>query len=620
MSYTGFVDLKKTTSSIVVNGTNAINIEYRLLPSDDDCYYYNEIEIWFKNKRCYYKYLEWETNPKPISYVVPIELLKEIPDSSVGTGTIVARIVHTSTGKIEEIKKSFTVYVPEEFKPQVSNLKIEMMDTKYNVVDYAVYGLTKPMAHAIVTPHSTSPIKKWYILGGGVTASGTETVNNSNENYNFHVLGELVRALSSQTFKLIVEDGRGRTAEIESEAIYVHPYNRPIVKSLSAYRTDQDGIQKTDGGYIKVTVEGGISPIRDSEGNEVNTLSCYLSTKKTTDSGFGGFKEITNGEPYIFEAGKDFSYELKCTLRDKYMETVAYASVVGDTSDFNIADEGGGAALGMKATKDYFDVAHKTRLHKNLSVTDEVSSKKGFVSTGTGSKGDFLSFGEATSISAYKTPGGFEYYDDFNDYTSIGLYGVYNFSSIDPRVSWDTEPEGSWIYNIPVNKPGTLRVYNATGDTRSYALEKRIMQEYVVYDGSAVYRRVAYKVRDNSSVEWPEQWTFGEWYCYSSNLNADTGWINLNSCVRYKHKAGYVTIIGTSYGTTTLKKDAYTSVGTIPSKYAPTTKVPIVFHTIGGSPISQSGFVQTGENVGQIQLYSNVDGISYWAFSVTYPI
>lgn len=100
----------------------------------------------------------------------------------------------------------------------------------------------------------------------------------------------------------------------------------------------------------------------------------------------------------------------------------------------------------------------------------------------------------------------------------------------------------------------------------------------------------------------------------------DTGWQQINNYISYRCKCGYVTIIGTSYGTTALKKDAYTTVGTIPSKYAPATKVPIVFHTIGGNVISQSGFVEAGENVGQIQLYSNLDGISYWAFSVTYPI
>ena len=100
----------------------------------------------------------------------------------------------------------------------------------------------------------------------------------------------------------------------------------------------------------------------------------------------------------------------------------------------------------------------------------------------------------------------------------------------------------------------------------------------------------------------------------------DTGWKQINNYILYRYKCGYVTIVGISHGDIELTKGDYKVVGKIPNEYAPTTRVPIVFHTIGGSPVAQSGFVEAAGDVGDIRLYSNVGETSYWAFSVTYPI
>lgn len=100
----------------------------------------------------------------------------------------------------------------------------------------------------------------------------------------------------------------------------------------------------------------------------------------------------------------------------------------------------------------------------------------------------------------------------------------------------------------------------------------------------------------------------------------DTGWQPINNYIYYRAKCGYVTIVGISHGDIVLTKDDYTIVGKIPKEYAPTMRVPIVFHTIGGNPIGQSGFVEDVGDIGDIRLYTNVGDTSYWAFSVTYPL
>ena len=517
---TCFAKIANYTKSIVVNGKNAIEvgITYENKGSGN---YFSEMYIQFGSNH-FYKALISDTNSpfytNKVTYTIPVDWLANIPDSSIGTGKIKVETIDMDIGKSAHLEeKPFTLYVPEEYKPEISNISVVMHDVNYGAVDYAVYGLTKPYIYANVSPHSTSPIKKWYIRGGGIDDSGDCYYATSSEGKNFMAMGSLIKTWSNTTFTLTVEDGRGRTASITSDEFYVQPYTRPLVKSLSAYRTDENGITQADGGYIKVTLDGGMSTIKDSKGNEVNTLKCYLDWKDVNGS-YSHFTEITNKEPFLIEADKDLNFEIKCEVRDKYLKTIAYCNVVGDAKELNIVDGGGGAAIGTKATKGYFDVAHNSRFQKGISANNTISSKEGLVSTGTGSKGDFLSFGEATSIAAYVTPGGYAYGDDFNDYTDIGVYGVYEQNYIAPDPA-----KGGLIYNIPIRKPGTLRVYNSTGDVSSYAKEKHLIQEYVVYDGSEVYRRHLSKIRDNSEVEWPVDWTFGEWNCFTPSQSGTSG-------------------------------------------------------------------------------------------------
>jgi hypothetical protein len=101
---------------------------------------------------------------------------------------------------------------------------------------------------------------------------------------------------------------------------------------------------------------------------------------------------------------------------------------------------------------------------------------------------------------------------------------------------------------------------------------------------------------------------------------SDTGWQAINECISYRYKCGYVTVIGISNGEITLTSGDYKIIGKVPSQYAPKIRTPVVFHTVGGSPVAQSGYIEHVNAAGDIRLYSNVGGTSYWAFTVTYPL
>lgn len=530
MSATYVAKITDYTKSISVDGKNTIEVGLTY-ENKGSGYYMCELLINLGTKHLV-KYIDGDTNSSyytnKVTFTIPVEWLAEIPSSPLGTGTIIVRTVDMNASDLEsavyfEDVRNFTVYVPEEFKPEISNLSVQMYDSIASV-DYAVYGMTYPHITAKVTPHLSSPIKRYRITGGGIEVSGDyEETHSSNYNFSNYCDMKTVSALSNTKFTLTVWDARGRTASISSEDIYIQAYTRPSIKSLSAYRTDKDGLTQADGDFIKVTVEAGISPIKDSSGAEANTLKCYIGYKQSNDSGnYYVDKEITNGEPYIFEADKDTNFEIKCEVRDKYLNTIAYRNVLGDSKDLNFCDGGGGAAIGTKATKDYFDVAYNSRFQKGISANEEISSSKGIVSRGNNSRGDFLTFGSASRIIAYETPGGFYYGDDFDDYTTIGVYGIYYSGDINANGQGGIS-NGGYIRNMPCNEPGTLRVYNATGNTGSTATEQYLMQEYVVYDGSAVYRRCLSKVRDSSDVAWPIYWTYGPWQCYAGVEKGTSG-------------------------------------------------------------------------------------------------
>lgn len=97
----------------------------------------------------------------------------------------------------------------------------------------------------------------------------------------------------------------------------------------------------------------------------------------------------------------------------------------------------------------------------------------------------------------------------------------------------------------------------------------------------------------------------------------DTGWKQLNSYTSYRKTHGYVTVVAWCGGEVTLDQSLYTVVGTLPEGYRPSIQIPFVYHTMGGTVVSQSGYINSA---GEILAYSDSAYTSYWAFTVTYPI
>ena len=97
----------------------------------------------------------------------------------------------------------------------------------------------------------------------------------------------------------------------------------------------------------------------------------------------------------------------------------------------------------------------------------------------------------------------------------------------------------------------------------------------------------------------------------------DTGWVALNGYTSYRRKCGYVTVVVWCGGSLVLTPNAYTNVATLPEGFRPALQIPFTYHTQGGSPPSQSAYINSE---GEILIYTKAENSDYFAFSVTYPI
>lgn len=113
----------------------------------------------------------------------------------------------------------------------------------------------------------------------------------------------------------------------------------------------------------------------------------------------------------------------------------------------------------------------------------------------------------------------------------------------------------------------------------------------------------------------------------ASNLNnnfnevgADSGWVTLNSVIKYRKVGQWVCVVGNSAAAVTLTPGSYTVVGTLPEGYRPSIVTGFTAHYQGGSVSGQSNYI---DNSGKIQMFipsSSSPYLNYWQFTVTYPV
>lgn len=189
------------------------------------------------------------TSSTSISWTPSLDLANQVPNATLGTGTLTLDTYSGST-KIGSRDYSFTANVPSSVKPSVSSAALS--DSMGYFATFSAYVQNKSKLKVTITANQSygSAIKSYTVVVGDKTTTAT-----TNE-----VTVELPNS-GTVSVAVRVVDGRGRVSNDYTTSITVLPYESPKISNVSAVRCQSDGTEDTAGTYVKVTFSGTISPL-----------------------------------------------------------------------------------------------------------------------------------------------------------------------------------------------------------------------------------------------------------------------------------------------------------------------------------------------------------------------
>ena len=291
---------------------------------------------------------------------LPESLAAQIPDSSVGTGTLTCRTYNGGT-LVGTKAVPFTATVPQSMKPALTNgwaaVSYDNSGTKASGIAAWVQGYSKAKAvfnGSKVTCKQGASIAKYAVtyLGKTVEESPyrTETISTT-----------------SATVRCTVTDSRGLTAW-EDFNIALLEYAPPALVRADLFRSDGEGTAADGGVHI-----AGVARARYSELGGLNsvTLKGYW---KSVGGSYGAGETLTVGTVGLVtgnvEISTDRSYIALLVLTDSLGNSASYEeNIPTEQVTFHLKEGGKGAAFGKAAEQDeLLDVAWDARFRGDVQV------------------------------------------------------------------------------------------------------------------------------------------------------------------------------------------------------------------------------------------------------------
>ncbi len=295
-----------------------------------------------------------------VQWTVPESLAAQIPDSSVGTGTLTCRTYNGGT-LVGTKTVTFTATVPQSMKPALTNgwaaVSYDNSGTKASGIAAWVQGYSKAKAvfnGSKVTCKQGASIAKYAVtyLGKTVEESPYRT--------------EAI-STTSATVRCTVTDSRGLTAW-EDYSIALLEYAPPALVGADLFRSDGEGTAADGGAHI-----AGVARARYSELGGLNsvTLKGYW---KSVGGSYGAGEAMTVGTVGLVtgnvEISADRSYIALLVLTDSLGNSARYEeNIPTEQVAFHLKEGGQGAAFGKAAEQDeLLDVAWDARFRENVQV------------------------------------------------------------------------------------------------------------------------------------------------------------------------------------------------------------------------------------------------------------
>ena len=400
------------------------------------------------------------------------------PSSTSGSIVVYLHTYRSDGTFVATVYKVVTANVPIGIVPSIS----DFVATIYSggLGDLYVQGKSATRLTTTAKAGDGSSIKSYTYSGPDIVATGTSS-NSTSATW----ITSTIRSSGTLTYKVEVEDGRGRKAS-ETVQIYVYPYSPPTFGAVTVQRCTSAGTPSQSGTYAGYTVNSTYSSVN---GKNTRTITAAYSSNNggtySTATTIQSATNLNNPATGVYGGGAlaiNNTYLIKFTITDSYGATASVEVPLRSAERaFNMLPSGKGVGIGkMAETSGLLDIGWNTRVRGNITVDGIVYSNS------------ILNLSGATSV-----PSG----SDLNSYRTPGTYMV---SGNDIAQS---------LANCPVALAGVLVVYHCAGSGYTGSPWSYLAQEYTTIGGDTYHRSIYTESTENV-------WSYGAWKIISGNLSA----------------------------------------------------------------------------------------------------
>lgn len=276
-----------------------------------------------------------------INWTPPLELAWQIPNASLGTGTLTIDTYQDNT-KIGSKENDFTLYVPSSIQPTAMLSTVAVNDN--SAIDrWGVY------------------VKGFSKLAYTITAGGAYGATIQSCQFSFADKTETGLSGTVETGRAgcfipstKVTDSRGRSVTVMGEEIAVYDYSEPTIADLRVQRCSSSGVTQNEGTYVNV--QGAFQVGASVGGHNSVTAKCRY---REIGGSWSGYTTVTNGRAVIgghLLATKTYEAEVCVTDSIGGSKTVSVMIPTAEVA-FHLREGGKGAAFGKYAEKNALECA-----------------------------------------------------------------------------------------------------------------------------------------------------------------------------------------------------------------------------------------------------------------------
>ena len=353
--YDYYVELPQIprASSISVSGT-AIGSQITISISKAVSSFTHTLTWQFVNERGTIAYKDFQ---KDITWIPPLDLSKQIPNSESGTGTLTC-ITYDGNTEIGRKSINFTLQVPSGVKPSIEKFEPSIASSETDNWGLYVKNHSTVQWDVLAYGAYDSTITKCVISGQNLSYDSTDSLTSySAKSSTFSAKSSTLTIAGEKVYTVTVTDSRGRTAS-KTGRITIWDYNSPVITSANSFRSNADGTLNGSGEYVTHKLTASFYTL---QGN--NTIKIEVFNKESSNPTYSknsviikndsDDKTINYSYTYPDSSFKaDTKYDFKIVISDSIgQSSTVYTHVGTKNVPINIASDNSSIAIGSFAQK-----------------------------------------------------------------------------------------------------------------------------------------------------------------------------------------------------------------------------------------------------------------------------